>query len=55
MAVALGGTDLVNSVVICHPGAFPDRQLKALKVVPFCPSLRSPMLTDVGPSFLGLC
>ena len=28
----LGGTDLVNSVVICHPGSFTIDQVKAIKV-----------------------
>ena len=28
----LGGTDLVNSIVICHPGAFTIDQVKAIKV-----------------------
>ena len=30
--VRLGGTDLVNSVVICHPGTFTIDQVKAIKV-----------------------
>ena len=30
--VRLGGTDLVNSVVICHPGPFTIDQVKAIKV-----------------------
>lgn len=28
----LGGTDLVNSIVICHPGGFTIDQVKAIKV-----------------------
>ena len=28
----LGGADLVNSVVICHPGPFTINQVKAIKV-----------------------
>jgi len=30
--VRLGGTDFVNSVVICHPGSFSINQVKAIKV-----------------------
>jgi hypothetical protein len=30
--VRLGGTDLVNSVVICHPGSFTIDEVKAIKV-----------------------
>jgi len=30
--VRLGGTDLVNSIVICHPGAFTIDQVKSIKV-----------------------
>jgi carboxymethylenebutenolidase len=30
--VRLGGTDFVNSVVICHPGSFSINEVKAIKV-----------------------
>ena len=30
--VRLGGTDLVNSIVICHPGPITIDQVKAIKV-----------------------
>ncbi|KAJ7574570.1 dienelactone hydrolase endo-1,3,1,4-beta-D-glucanase [Mycena floridula] len=32
VAVRLGGTDLINSVVICHPGGLSLGQIKAIKV-----------------------